>query len=472
MPALVSSPSILRWALPLVLLLACGDDAPQSTTPLPSSTPSTATVTATSTSRARSADPWSFLPTVMTTFPDKEVPKTIGSILEARQAARKVEDQRIKRALIDVEAQLTLACQGPSLDAAFQTYQTVEAESLKADREALKEVLTAATADGRKMIWDVAAPEELLIESRSRMSAEASTNLPNWGTRDTDQAKLIAARRTILGLKLTIEATALDTSAVLMSQSEVIKNLDAEAETTPEATIAALDAIDQAMLQGQQIRFVKLQPACAGVDPQQWLSLLDQGSIEKFIGNLGGTAGIATPTTKEGESKGSKSGGKAENSGQGGMTAQGGQGQGGQGQGQGGQSQGGQGGQGQSGMSGQGGQGQGGMSGQGGQGGQSQGGQGQGGMSGQSGQSQGGQGQGGMSGQGGQSQGGQGQGGMSGQGGQSQGGQGQGGMSGQGGQGQSGQGAKGGQQGGQQGGQGSKSGQQGGQGNNQGGQPR
>jgi hypothetical protein len=440
MPALVSSPSILRWALPLVLLLACGDDAPQSTTPLPSSTPSTATVTATSTSRARSADPWSFLPTVMTTFPDKEVPKTIGSILEARQAARKVEDQRIKRALIDVEAQLTLACQGPGLDAAFLTYQTVEAESLKADREALKEVLAAATADGRKMIWDVAAPEELLIESRSRMSAEASTNLPNWGTRDTDQAKLIAARRTILGLKLTIEATALDTSAVLMSQSEIIKNLDAEAESTPEATVAALDAIDQAMLQGQQIRFVKLQPACAGVDPQQWLSLLDQGSIEKFIGNLGGTAGIATPTTKEGESKASKSGGKAENSGQGGMTSQGGQGQGGQGQS--GQGQGGQGGQGQSGMSGQGGQGQG-----------------QGGMSGQGGQ-------------GGQSQGGQGQGGMSGQGGQSQGGQGQGGMSGQGGQGQSGQGAKGGQQGGQQGGQGSKSGQQGGQGNNQGGQPR
>jgi hypothetical protein len=35
----------------------------------------------------------------------------------------------------------------------------------------LKEVLAAATADGRKMIWDVAAPEELLIESRSRMSA-------------------------------------------------------------------------------------------------------------------------------------------------------------------------------------------------------------------------------------------------------------------------------------------------------------
>jgi len=394
MPALVSSPSILRWALPLVLLLACGDDAPQSTTPLPSSTPSTATVTATSTSRARSADPWSFLPTVMTTFPDKEVPKTIGSILEARQAARKVEDQRIKRALIDVEAQLTLACQGPGLDAAFLTYQTVEAESLKADREALKEVLAAATADGRKMIWDVAAPEELLIESRSRMSAESSTNLPNWGTRDTDQAKLIAARRTILGLKLTIEATALDTSAVLMSQSEIIKNLDAEAESTPEATVAALDAIDQAMLQGQQIRFVKLQPACAGVDPQQWLSLLDQGSIEKFIGNLGGTAGIATPTTKEGESKASKSGGKAENSGQGGMTSQGGQGQGGQGQG----------GQGQSGMSGQ--------------GGQSQGSQGQGGMSGQGGQSQGGQGQGGMSGQGGQSQGGQGQGGMSGQSGQ------------------------------------------------------
>ncbi len=346
---------ILSLSLSL-LFAACGDDPAPTKAPAlskeaaPSLTSASASATAAATSSAsarssKAVDPWTVLTSVVQTLQDKEITAAVTETLEDRGSARKVEDQRIRRAMLDVEGQLATGCSGAALDAAFATLQVRESESLTADRAALRTVLEKSTAEGRKAIWDVASPEQVFAASRKKMVDNSSANLPSWVASESNEAKEATARRTLLGLKFTIEAMSLDAATRVTELEVLVADLDPEDDATPAAVETALAQVDQALLDGQKVKFQKLVPACSSIDESFWLSMLDRGNVSAFIGVIGGTSGIASPESKTKASTSAMSGGQSGTSGGQGMqgggqqgTGQGMQGGGQQGTGQGMQS--------------------------------------------------------------------------------------------------------------------------------------
>ncbi len=329
---------ILSLSLSL-LFAACGEDPAPTKAPAlskeaaPSLTSASASATsaATSSASARSSkavDPWTVLTSVVQTLQDKEITAAVTETLEDRASARKVEDQRIRRAMLDVEGQLATGCSGAALDAAFATLQLRESESLTADRATLRTVLEKSTAEGRKAIWDVASPEQVFAASRKKMVDNSSANLPSWVASESNEAKEATARRTLLGLKFTIEAMSLDAATRVTELEVLVVDLDPEDDATPAAVETALAQVDQALLDGQKVKFQKLVPACSSIDESFWLSMLDRGNVSAFIGVIGGTSGIASPESKTKASTSAMSGGQSGTSGGQGMQGGGQQGTG------------------------------------------------------------------------------------------------------------------------------------------------
>ena len=262
-------------------------------------------------------DPLASIPSVLSSLATPEAGTRATELLEKRGARRQAEQLRIERELMTLLGALATSCDDGGTRVAYEALAAAEGSSLESERALVRELLTAAGAEGRTRVWQVADPGTLLVKARTTQLSSGGATLPAWSALELEEDEELRVRRLLLGLQFAVEALSLDVETELASFAAEIDELDPAAEDAPDKVVAAIAKVDAALLAAQRARLERLPAACEGLGGEAWVSMLERGVVKRYLSTIGGTFESTEPKSTATTGKGSptaSAGGKGTNS--------------------------------------------------------------------------------------------------------------------------------------------------------------